>query len=34
MAELSEATLEEITDELRRRAGLTFILLWKEEGEC
>ncbi len=34
MAELSEVTLEEIANELRRRAGLTFVLVWKEEGEC
>jgi hypothetical protein len=34
MTELSAAGLEEIADELRRRMGLTFVLLWKEEGEC
>jgi hypothetical protein len=34
MAELSESGLEEIADELRQRTGLTFVLLWKEEGEC
>jgi hypothetical protein len=35
MADLSQASLEDIADELRRRAGLHFfILFWKEEGEC
>jgi hypothetical protein len=34
MADLSRASLEEIADELRCRAKLAFVLLWKKDGEC